>query len=157
MKKIETEGWQVKAIKSGEHTRGYWFTGNLYREARKVASFSEGGNGAQMEIAYMDENAQSDFMSLAQLLQGDEYVEADAVLIAEMVEEYTYVKMIRRDRKKKTYFSVEHDGKCGQFTLNAPYSERVVNTILKEKGEVAIANEVFDVYPDGVEKVYRDE
>ncbi len=155
MKKLDTEGWQVKAVKAGEHARGYWFTGNLYRDARKVASFSEEGKGAQMEITYTDEDAQSDFISLAQLLQGEEYIEADAILLTDMATEFEYVKHARRDRKKKTYFSRERDGDMVEFELDEPYSEQIVKVILQEEGEITIANEEFDIYPDGVEKVYR--
>ncbi|RLF44398.1 MAG: hypothetical protein DRN17_04540 [Thermoplasmata archaeon] len=157
MKKIDTEGWAVKAIKEGEHTRGQWFTGNLYREAQKVASFSEEGTGGQMRINYLNEDAESDFKSLATLLLGGEYPEEDALLISRMVDEYIFVRMIKRERKKNTFFIVTEEGEDTAFKVDSPYSERVVKMILSQKGDIVIANEEFDVYPDGVEKVYRDE
>lgn len=157
MKKIETEGWTVKAVKSGEHTEGYFFSGNLYRDARKVATFVEHGYGGPMSIDYFDDDAKTDFLSLANFLQEDSYTESDAILIAEMVDQFEYVKRIRRDRKKKTYFSVKEHDDVTEFVIDAPYSKRVVNMVLENKGDITIANEEFDIYPDGVERVYRDE
>jgi hypothetical protein len=157
VKKIDTEDWSVKAVKTGEHTHGYFFEGNLYRGSRKVATFYEHGNGGPMDINYLDDNAETDFSSLAELLQGEEYSEADAILIAEMVDEYMYIRRIRRDRKKYTYFSIENNGETKEYKIDSPYSERVVAVILENKGEIVIANEEFDIYPDNVERVYRDE
>jgi len=157
MRKLDVEDWTVKAVKAEEHDRGHFFSGNLYRGARKVATFTERGLGGPMEIDYLDDDAESDFMSLAHLLQGDEYVEADAILLGSMVDQYVFVKKVRRDRKKKTYFSVANGDEEFTYAIDAPYCERAVGMILNEKGEISIANEEFDIYPDGVEKVYRDE
>jgi len=157
MKKLDVEDWAVKAVKSGEHDHGYFFSGNLYRGARKVAEFTESGWGGPMDIRYLDDDAESDFMSLAHILQGDEYSEADAILIMDMVNEYEFKKKVKRDRKKKTYFTVYIDDEDTTYALDTPYSERAVKMILNEKGDIVIANEEFDIYPDGVEKVYRDE
>ncbi len=157
MKKINTEGWTVKAVKVEGHTHGKVFTGNLYRGAIKIGSFEEHGRGGPMDIHYLGESEESDFLSLANLLQGEEHIEADAILIEEMVEQLEYVKRVRRERKKNTYFCAVNDDQETNFKIGAPYSEAVVDTILKEKGEITIANEEFDIYPDGVERVYRDE
>ena len=159
MRKIDTENWTVKAVKAGKHTHGYFFTGNLYCDARKVASFEEHGTGGPMDIYYLSDDVKSDFQSLANLIYEDDYPEADALLISSMVDQYEFVKKVRRDRKKKTYFSVydkSDDTNMESYVVNQPYSEKVVDMILKEDGNIVIANEEFDIYPDGVERVYRE-
>ena len=157
MKKIETEGWTVKAVKSMEHNKGLFYSGNLYRGARKVATFVEHGCGGPMSIEYCDDDAKSDFLSLSNFVQGDVHTESDVVMIAEMVDQYEHVKRIRRDRKKKTYFSIEEHDDTTEYAINTPYSKQAVAVILQNKGDITIANEEFDIYPDGVERVYRDE
>lgn len=161
MKRLETEGWTVKAVKSVEHNKGLSYSGNLYRGTKKVATFVEHGCGGPMSIEYFDDDAKADFLLLSNFVHGDDHTEADAVmvaelLIAEMVDQYEYIKRIRRDRKKKTYFSVEEHGDVTEFVIDAPYSKCVVDMILENKGDITIANEEFNIYPDGVNRVNRD-
>ncbi|RLF07493.1 MAG: hypothetical protein DRJ64_02860 [Thermoprotei archaeon] len=159
MKKLETEGYVVKSAKQGEHTHGRWFTGNLYNGSVKIAEFEEHGWGGPMDIHIKNEDMFENFVSFARTMEDSDYSEIDAILIEDMVNSFFDRKMVMAGRKKKTYFVVKNGDLESVWENNTPYNEGLVNALRKEYGDrlVGFGNEIFDIYPDGVDRIIRDE
>ena len=153
------EGYSVKKVHTNEHSHGSFFDGSLYRGSKEVASFEEKGDGAPMQIWYVNDEEKEDFQSVANLKEEDCTFEVDAIVIEEMVNTFLLRKRVMSGRKKKVLIFV--DGENGmvdeEYEINSPYSKSVANVIAEEfKGrKYHIGNEVFDLYPDGVDRVVQ--
>ncbi len=154
MKKFIDENYSVKKIKKLEHSEGLSYTGTLYFNSRAVATFEEEGKGAPMQVWYVNSDAESDFMSFAKTQEDSDYSEIDAIVIDSLVVSEIDRKKVMTGRKKKTFFGT--NGFKHMF-IALPYNEELVNNLRSDYGEELdyIGNEVFDYYPDGVEKVIQ--
>lgn len=159
MKLYDTDGYQVKKVKSTEHSHGNLLTGSLYFHNKKIADFEDEGWGGPMQIWASEgcTDLYSDFVSYAKVREETAYPEADAIVLEKMSSVELMRKKIVRDRKKKTYFDLKSNADS-YIILHAPYSEKIVKMIKDEYGDDldTIGNEVFDSYPDGEERIIRD-
>jgi len=158
LKYLETEGYTVKGVEKLEHSHGIFFQGNLYSRNIKIAEFIEFGRGAQMDICIINSDMYEDFVSFAKTIEDDNSSETEALLIEEMVNHYFTRKSVMASRKKRThFFAIDEDGEK-EFSIEKPYCEDTVLILKKSFGDnlLGIANEIYDIYPDGVDRVIRD-
>ena len=147
--------YTVKKLKTHEHSEGTAYTGSLYFHNKLIATFDEQGRGAPMSICAEEYELMVDFLSYSRAREDTVTLEADAFVIHNLAFSEIMRKKVMTGRKKKTYYSTLN-GLIHE--VNQPYSEGIVKFIYENDGEHVngIGNEIFDYYPDGVERVIRD-
>jgi hypothetical protein len=155
MELLQTEGYKVKAVKETQHSEGRLLSGVLYKGSVKIATFEDDGRGAPMQIWYTEADRDGDFLSASKMILDEGYAESDAILIEDMANEFMLRKDVMAARKRATFFTRAGDEECVIYKIDYPYSEKIVNMLLENDNPETFLNEMFDIYPDGVEKVYR--
>jgi len=158
LKKIEAGDYTVKAVKMRENSWGVSLEGNLYYMNKKIATFEDQGNGGPLNVWY-EESDYDNQDTLKQYLEVEhDYGDFEPIeqFINDLSVEYEHKKMVRRDRKKLVYFGAKDDpeGQAQRF-VRAPYSYKVAKYLYKTYPDNIeyIANELYDIYPDGENKV----
>ena len=158
MENFDSEHFSVKSVKESRYSYGRLFIGNLYYNSTKIAVFESAEHGAPLNVRYADEDMEDMFKSYCRTIEDDDgFINTEETIIERMVNTFLVRKKVMAARKKKTYFSAIDEGVECEFEFKYPYSESVVNHIKSEYGEnlVSIANELFDIYPDGIERVIQ--
>ena len=161
MKLIEAGDYAVKAVKMAETRRGISLEGNLYFLNKKIAEFWDDGDGGPTSIQFKDDDQKDDLMSFISHEYPDTLsFEPVQTFVEALSVEFENKKLVRKDRKKRTYFGLKSEpDESGVRYVESPYKDAVVGYLSKTYGDDVsyIANELYDIYPDGVTKTFREQ
>lgn len=156
MDKMENGGYGIKGLKSWEGRDGYGYQGTLTFENKKIGTFHDEGNGGCMDIDFVSPEAEKKLLTYLRSEHAEisEGAEPYSLFVAGLADELDYVRKIKRSRNKKTVFCLKSEKSEWSFTerhVQAPYSKKVADFIKGKYGDdvLAIANELYEVYPDG--------
>ncbi len=150
MRNYCVEGYSVKGIKSWSARDGIGFTGNLYRGARKVASFIDRGDGSQMDIDYISDEEKKMFLGAVDLTEYADWTEGDAMVIATMCDSYEVRKKVVSHRNKSTIIKLKDSNYGVLDVVDFPYSEKLAKKLreIHKDNLDYILNEEYSVYPN---------
>lgn len=155
----ENNGYSVKSVKSFMGHEGYGFNCTLCKDGRKVASVINQGDGGEPYFYFENKEVEKALYAFVKTLpkrqtefpRGDgskekfEYTEDIGTFVAGLIDEWDYLKRMKRMCKTKTVFRLDDTEEDRVQVIDEPYNASIKSFLDKKYGKrvVEIVNETI--------------